>query len=92
MSEQPKYFIYKKFNGMCFPEIWYDDFVTGTDKHQHNNVSDDGPLVFFHNLTDEEKELTLDQLDEKFKGILNEKALVHYRNFRPAKLSIVSNT
>lgn len=89
MSEQPKYFTYKKFNGMCFPETWYDDFVTGTDTFQHKEVSDDGPLVFFQILTDEEKGLSLTQLDEKYKGILNEKGLLHYHNFRPAKLNIV---
>jgi len=80
---KPKYFVFTKQNGNCYPQIWYDDLTTGTDKFQHGEVSDDGPLVFFHKLTDNEKELTLDQLNDKFKEVLNEKGLIHYRDFKP---------
>lgn len=81
-----------KHNGLCFPQIWYDDFTTGTGKFQHGEVNNDGPLVFFHHLNDDEKKLNIDELDKKFKEILNEKELMHYRNFKPCIVNSSEST
>lgn len=80
-NQKPKYFVFMKQNGVCYPQLWMDDLVKGTGEFQHGEVNDEGPLVFFHHLTEEEKELSLDQLSEKFKEKLNEKGLVHYHDF-----------
>lgn len=80
-SEKAKYFVFMKQHDVCYPQLWMDDLTTSTNKFQHKEVNDEGPLVFFHRLTEEEKELSLDQLSEKFKEKLNEKGLIHYHDF-----------
>lgn len=71
-QQLPKYFVYVKSLGKWCPQLWYDDLTDGTGKFKHGEVNPDGPLVFFHRLTDEEKQLSFEQLIEKFKGKINE--------------------
>lgn len=72
MKQKPKYFCYVKSLGNVYPQLWYDDLTDGHGIFQYGEVDKEGPLVFFHKLTEEEKQLSFDQLNEKFKGNLNE--------------------